>query len=53
MAGARRLLLHWDPEIDGVFRRRLERAFGELNLRADDANAVDVDPEEQADPKHS
>ncbi len=48
MAGERRLLLHWDPEIDGAFRRRLERAFGELNLRADDANAVDVDPEEQA-----
>jgi hypothetical protein len=48
MAGERRLLLLWDPELDGAFRRRLERAFAELNVNAADASAVDIDPDEPA-----
>lgn len=45
MAGERRLHLYWDPEIDGAFRRRLERALGELKVETADASAVDPDPE--------
>jgi hypothetical protein len=29
---ARRLLLYCDPELDGAFRRRLERALDELQI---------------------
>ncbi len=46
MAGERRLHLYWDPEIDGAFRRRLERALGELKVETEDASAVDPDPED-------
>ncbi len=45
MAGHRQLLLYWDPELEGAFRRRLERAFGDLNLNPSDAAAVDPDPD--------
>ncbi len=45
MAGHRQFLLYWDPELEGAFRRRLERAFGDLNLNASDAAAVDPDPD--------
>jgi MORN repeat len=48
MAGERRLLLEWDPEIDGAFRRRFERALGELKVDAADALAVDLDPDAPA-----
>jgi hypothetical protein len=43
-----RLLLIWDPEIDGAFRRRLERALAELRLDFADAAGVDPDPEAPA-----
>jgi hypothetical protein len=42
-----RLLLYWDPEIDSAFRRRLERALGELHVDYADAGMVDPDPEER------
>jgi hypothetical protein len=45
MAGERRLYLYWDPELDGAFRRRMERALGDLKVSAADASAVDPDPE--------
>jgi hypothetical protein len=48
MASDRQLLLYWDPEIDGVFRRRLERAFSEMSINAADASAVDIDPDAPA-----
>lgn len=43
MPGRERLYLYWDPAIDGAFRRRLERALGEL--RVDTANGDEVDPD--------
>lgn len=48
MNGDRRLLLYWDPDLDGAFRRRLERALSDLNLNASDASAVDADPDAPA-----
>jgi hypothetical protein len=48
MAGGRQLLLYWDPELDGAFRRRLERALYDLGVNAADASAVDVDPDAPA-----
>ena len=42
-----RLLLYWDPEIDSAFRRRLERALGELQVNFADASMVDADPDER------
>src|SRR6185503_15496339 len=42
------LLIHWDGEIDGPFRRRLERALEELQVGYADAAGVDVDPEAPA-----
>ncbi len=45
MAGERRLHLYWDPELDGAFRRRFERALGDLKVEAADASMVDADPE--------
>jgi hypothetical protein len=45
MAENRQLLLYWDPELDGSFRRRLERAFADLGVSAADASAVDIDPD--------
>lgn len=45
MAGERRLHLYWDPELDGAFRRRFERALGELKVDAVDASSVDPDPD--------
>jgi hypothetical protein len=45
MARDRQLLLFWDPEIDGAFRRRLERAFADIGISAADASAVDIDPD--------
>jgi len=42
-----RLLLYWDPEIDSAFRRRLERALGELHVEYADAGMVDPDPDER------
>jgi hypothetical protein len=48
MAGDRRLLVYWDAELDGHFRRRLERALGELNVAAHDISQVDHDPDAPA-----
>lgn len=45
MSGGRRLHLYWDPELDGAFRRRFERALGDLKVEAADAGMVDADPE--------
>lgn len=45
MAGGERLYLYWDPAIDGDFRRRLERALGELRVDTADGDMVDPDPE--------
>ena len=45
MGGASRVFIFWDPEIDGPFRRRLERALGELQVDFADASQVDFDPE--------
>lgn len=45
MAGERRLHLYWDPELDGAFRRRLERALADLKVETADAGVVDPDPE--------
>lgn len=42
MAGERRLHLYWDPELDGAFRRRFERALGDLKVEAADASMVDA-----------
>jgi hypothetical protein len=42
---ARRLLLYCDPELDGAFRRRLERALDELQIAFADADEVDADPD--------
>lgn len=48
MDGKRRLHLYWDPELDGPFRRRLERALGDLKVETADASAIDPDPDAQA-----
>ena len=40
-----KLLIHWDGEIDGAFRRRLERALAELQVDFADAAGVDADPD--------
>jgi hypothetical protein len=40
-----KLLIDWDGEIDGAFRRRLERALGELQVEYSDASGVDPDPD--------
>jgi hypothetical protein len=45
MGRDRQLLVFWDPELDGAFRRRLERAFADLNVSAADASVVDIDPD--------
>lgn len=45
MAGERRLLVYWDAEIDGHFRRRFERALAELQIEFADASGVDADPD--------
>jgi hypothetical protein len=41
----RRLLVFWDPELDGAFRRQLERALDGLQVAFADATEVDADPE--------
>ena len=48
MAHNRQLLVFWDPELDGAFRRRLERAFSDMSVNAADASAVDIDPDAPA-----
>jgi hypothetical protein len=48
LAGDRTLLVHWDAELDGQFRRRLDRALGELNVTAHDISQVDHDPDAPA-----
>jgi hypothetical protein len=48
MAKGRQVFVFWDPELDGAFRRRLERAFADLGINAADASAVDVDPDAPA-----
>jgi hypothetical protein len=45
MATARKLLVYWDHELDGAFRRRLERALGDLQIDFADAAEVDADPD--------
>lgn len=40
-----KLLIHWDGEIDGAFRRRLERALAELQVDFSDSSGVDADPD--------
>lgn len=45
MVGASRVFIFWDAEIDGPFRRKLERALGELQVDFADASQVDFDPE--------
>lgn len=45
MGGDRKVFIHWDAEIDGAFRRRLERALGELQVDYADASQVDHDPD--------
>lgn len=42
-----RLLLHWDPEIDGEFRRAFERALDNLAIAHDSLDGVD-EPREGA-----
>ena len=43
LSGERRLHLHWDAELDGAFRRRLERAL------ADESGARQQPADQQAD----
>lgn len=45
MAATSRVFIFWDAEIDGPFRRKLERALGELQVDFADASQVDFDPE--------
>jgi hypothetical protein len=45
MAGERRVFIYWDGETDGAFRRRLERALGQLQVDHADASQVDHDPD--------
>lgn len=40
-----RVFVFWDAEIDGPFRRKLERALGELQIDFADASQVDFDPD--------
>lgn len=44
----RKLLIQWDPEIDGPFRRRFERALRELQVDYADVDEVDSDPDNAA-----
>lgn len=48
MTRDRQLLIFWDPELDGAFRQRLERALADLAINAADAAAVDIDPDAPA-----
>lgn len=48
MAGASRVFIFWDAEIDGPFRRKLERALGALQVDFADASQVDHDPDAAA-----
>lgn len=45
MSTSERLYLYWDPAVDGVFRRRLERALGGLKVDCADGDVVDPDPD--------
>lgn len=45
MTGTRRVFIYWDAEIDGPFRRRLERALVALQVDFADASQVDHDPD--------
>lgn len=45
MAGERRVFIFWDAEIDGPFRRKLERALAGLQVEFADASQVDFDPD--------
>jgi len=45
MTGTRRVFIYWDAEIDGLFRRKLERALATLQVDFADASQVDHDPE--------
>ncbi|MDP3493120.1 MAG: hypothetical protein Q8R82_08390, partial [Hyphomonadaceae bacterium] len=45
MAGERRVFIFWDAEIDGPFRRMLERALAALQVDFADGSQVDFDPE--------
>jgi len=45
MSGRERLYLYWDPAIDGIFRRRLERALGGLKVDTADGDLTDPDPD--------
>ncbi len=48
MAGERRVFIFWDAEIDGPFRRKLERALAALQVEFADASQVDFDPDAAA-----
>ncbi len=48
MAGASRVFIFWDAEIDGPFRRKLERELGALQVDFADASQVDHDPDAAA-----
>lgn len=48
MTGTRRVFIYWDAEIDGPFRRKLERALAALQVDFADASQVDHDPEAAA-----
>ena len=48
MAGTHRVFIYWDAEIDGPFRRRLERALAALQVDFADASQVDHDPDAAA-----
>ena len=45
MAGDRRVFMFWDAEIDGPFRRKLERALVALQVEFADGSQVDFDPD--------
>lgn len=51
MAGVRRVFIFWDAEIDGPFRRKLERALAALQVEFADASQVDFDPDAAAPAK--
>lgn len=48
MAGDRQTLIFWGAELDGAFRRRLERELGAMQVRFADTSAVDPDPDGSA-----
>lgn len=48
MAGASRVFIFWDADIDGPFRRKLERELGALQIDFADASQVDHDPDAAA-----